>query len=109
MFRYEAWQTPPARIATEFYPAATSIAFTDSIPLMAFALKPVSRWLPEPFQYLGLWLLTCYALQGACGAMLARAFTPHRLPQALTGILLATSPVLLDRVGHAALCSHFLI
>src|SRR5689334_20703176 len=104
MFRHEAWHMPPARIANEFYPVGTSIAFTDSIPLAALLLKPWSRVLPDPLQYLGVWLLACYALQGACGAILARVFTPRPLPQVLAGVLLATSPVLLDRVGHVALC-----
>jgi hypothetical protein len=109
MFRHEAWQFPPARVAGEFHPVGTSIAYTDSVPIAALLLKPWSRWLPDPFQYLGAWLLLCYALQGACGAMVAGCVTPRPLPRILTGGLLATSPVLLDRVGHVALCSHFLI
>jgi Family of unknown function (DUF6311) len=109
MFRHEPWQFPPARLGGEFYPVGTSIAYTDSVPIAALVLKPWSRWLPDPFQYLGAWLLLCYALQGACGAMVAGCVTGRPLPRALTGSLLATSPVLLDRVGHVALCSHFLI
>jgi hypothetical protein len=109
VFRHEGWLVPPGRIASEFYPVGTSIAYTDSLPLVALALKALSAWLPDPFQYLGLWLLVCFALQGACGALIAREADARPLPQILTGALLATSPVLLDRVGHVALCSHFLL
>ena len=109
MFRHEPWAFLPARVAGEFYPVGTSIAYTDSLPLAALILKPWSRWLPDPFQYLGAWLLISYALQGACGAMVAGCVTARPLPRLLAGVMLATSPVLLDRVGHVALCSHFLI
>lgn len=109
MFRHEPWQFPPARVAGEFYPIGTSIAYTDSLPLAALLLKPWSKWLPDPLQYLGAWLVMCYALQGACGAIVAGCVTPRAPPRLLTGVMLATSPVLLDRVGHVALCSHFLI
>jgi uncharacterized protein DUF6311 len=109
VFRHEPWLMPPGRIANEFHPIGTSIAYTDSIPLVALALKPISGWLPDPLQYLGAWLLLCFALQGACGALIARAVGAGPVPQLLTGILLATSPVLLDRVGHVALCSQFLV
>jgi hypothetical protein len=35
---------------------SSSIVYTDSISLMAFLFKPFNAWLPERFQYFGIWL-----------------------------------------------------
>ena len=60
-------------------PLGTSVALTDSLPLLAVPLRAVQSWLPRPFQYIGLWLLACFALQGVAGARLA-ARLASRLP-----------------------------
>jgi hypothetical protein len=109
IFRHESWQWPPGRIVNEMAPVGTSIALTDSIPLAALALKPWARLLPDPFQYFGLWLCLCFALQGAAGAALTACWT-RRLPLRIAGaVLFVLSPVLLDRVGHVGLASHWLL
>ncbi len=108
-FRHEPWQWPPGRIISEFSPVGTSIAYTDSVPIAAFLLKPWSRVLPEPFQYLGLWLLICFALQGAAGAALIGCWTERTELRVAGAVLFVLSPVLLDRVGHVALASHWLL
>lgn len=109
LFRHEPWQWPPGRIVSEFYPVGTSIAYTDSVPLAALLLKPWSRILPDPFQYLGGWLLLCFALQGAVGAALIGCWTERTALRAAGALLFVLSPVLLDRVGHVALASHWLL
>ena len=38
-FRHEPWHWPPGLITSYYAPLGTSIGFTDSIPLAAFALK----------------------------------------------------------------------
>jgi hypothetical protein len=109
IFRHEPWQWPPGRIAGEFYPVGTSIAYTDSVPLAALLLKPFARVLPDPFQYLGGWLLICFALQGAAGAALIGCWTQRTALRVAGALLFVLSPVLLDRVGHVALASHWLL
>jgi hypothetical protein len=85
-FRGEPWHWPPGRIEGYYHaPAGTAVGFTDSIPIAAFLLKPIAGWLPMPFQYLGLWLLLCFALQGAFGVRLARVWTQKPLLQLLGG------------------------
>ena len=109
-FRDEPWSWPPGRIIGYFHaPDGTAIGFTDSIPILAFLLKPFSSLLPDTFQYLGLWLLVCFALQGAFGVLLARIWTPHRALQLLAAALFVLMPVLLIRVGHPSLCAHWLL
>ena len=42
---------------------SSSIVYPDGVPLMALLLKPFNAWLPEHFQYFGIWILICYMLQ----------------------------------------------
>ena len=92
-----------------YAPLGTSIGLTDSIPLAAYALKPFGQWLPADFQYLGLWLLMCFALQGALAARLVGRWAASPWVQFYGGALCVLLPTLLARVGHTALCSHWLI
>ncbi len=108
-FRQESWHVPPGLIAGFYAPAGTSIGFTDSIPLMAFLLRPIEAWLPDTFQYIGLWLLICFTLQGACAAALMARWTRNVAAQALAGALAVLLPTLLARIGHPSLCAHWLL
>lgn len=108
-FRIEPWHWPPGRVLGYHAPLGTSVGLTDSIPLAAYLLKPLSRWLPAEFQYLGLWLLLCFTLQGALGARLVGRFSASAVTQALGGTLFVLLPTLLARVAHAALVAHWLV
>ncbi len=108
-FRSEPWHWPPGTITGYYAPLGTSIGLTDSIPLVAFLLKPLAGVLPQPFQYLGLWVLLCFALQGALGARLVSRWTDAPAAQWLSAALFVLVPTLMTRVGHAALCAHWLI
>lgn len=108
-FRNEPWHWPPGRIDSYFAPAGSAIGFTDSIPLVALLLKPFSAVLPPTFQYLGLWLLVCFVLQGVFGVLITRLWTPNRLLQLLGAACFVLMPTLLIRVGHPSLCAHWLL
>lgn len=108
-FRREPWHWPPGLISTYYAPIGTAIGFTDSIPLVALLLKPVQAWLPATFQYLGAWLLSCFVLQGAFGAWLVSRVTPRTSLQVCGAALFVLTPALLIRLGHPALCSHWLL
>lgn len=108
-FRTEPWQWPPGTIHGYYAPLGTSIGLTDAIPLAAYLLKPFAAWLPQPFQYIGLWWLLCFTLQGALGARLVARATAAPALQVLGAALFVLLPTLLARIGHAALCSHWLV
>ncbi|MCX6550426.1 MAG: DUF6311 domain-containing protein, partial [Acidobacteria bacterium] len=61
------------------------------------------------FQYLGLWLLLCFTLQGALAARLIGRWSASAPVQVLGAALFVLLPTLLTRVGHEALCSHWLV
>ncbi|WP_404813278.1 DUF6311 domain-containing protein [Chlorobium phaeovibrioides] len=63
---------------------ANSIIYSDSIPLLAFAFKPVSSLLPHTFQYFGLWILSCFILQAWFAWKLIGLISEHVLIRALS-------------------------
>ena len=108
-FRHEPWQWPVAGIRGVGHPVGTSIGNTDAIPVAAFPLKAVEALLPEPFQFLGAWLLLCFVLQGVFGALLVGLATPDPRLQVLGAALFVQAPALFNRLGHPALCAHWLL
>lgn len=91
-------------------PAGISIAYTDSIPLMAILCRPIANALGGTFQYFGLFTLCCFALQGGFGALLCSLFA-DRIPKALAGdLLFITSPILYERAfRHTSLGAQWLV
>ena len=93
---------------------ASSIVFTDSIPLAAFVFKPLNVVLPETFQYLGVWIWLCFVLQAYFGVRLLARRVADRSLCGLGAALIVLAPVLGFRLvhqgyGHIALVSHFVI
>ena len=73
-FRGEPWMLPPGASPRYGLDMGSSIVFTDSIPLLAFAFKAIRAVLPSHFQYAGLWMLFCFIAQGLCALLLIRRF-----------------------------------
>jgi hypothetical protein len=109
MYRNSPWAWPLGKITTLIYPNGTSVVFTDSLPLLAIGLKPFAAWLPEPFQYTGLWFVACFTLQGAFGALLARRWTRNPAVILAAAALFLYAPIFLNRLQHATLMAHCLV
>lgn len=107
MFRFGPWQWPIGSTYNLGHPVGTSVGLTDSIPLLAILVKPFSGALPDVVQYFGLWLLLCFVLQGVFGAALVARVTKHSSLRFLGGSIFAVSPLLVHRMGHAALTAHW--
>jgi len=93
---------------------SSSIVFTDSIPIAAFVAKLFGPILPNSFQYLGIWIWTCFVLQAQFGQLLLRRFLGTMSHVWLGTCFLLISPPLTYRLvhqgyGHIALASHWLI
>ncbi|HUF91048.1 MAG TPA: DUF6311 domain-containing protein [Candidatus Limnocylindria bacterium] len=108
-FRREPWQLPLGAYSGYLHPVGSAVALTDSMPWLAFVLKPFSPWLPAAFQYVGPWIALSFVLQGVLGALLMRRFTADPWCRALGGVLIASSPVLLWRTAHETLCAQWLL
>lgn len=92
------------------YPYETSIMYTDSIPIFAIFLKFFNFLLPNQFQYIGLWGLLSYILQGYFSKIILEIFIENQILIFISSLFFVLSPVLLQRMFfHTALASHWLI
>ena len=62
------WQFPPGVIEGLVFPAKTSVAYTDGMPLVALIAKIIASISGRSFQYFGLWGLFCAVMQGGVSA-----------------------------------------
>ncbi len=108
-FRRAPWALPVGALSNYAWPVGGTVAMTDANPWLAVAGKLLSPLLPETFQYVGLWLALCFALQGWVGARLVGLASSAPEHRALGGALVALSPALAWRVAHDTLCAHFVL
>ena len=93
---------------------ASSIMYTDSVPLIAIPLKYVSFLLPNEFQYFGIWILAALILQSWFAWKIISRFISNTA-LALFGVVLFTNaPILIYRMvhegsGHIGFIGQFLI
>ena len=105
-FRNEPWYFPLGTIKDFVYPVSTNIGFTDSIPLLAIPLKLLSPFLPDDFQYIGLWLFLCYVMTAFYSLKIFRLYAVKPAPAILATLIITANPVLWFRAMHPALCAH---
>lgn len=109
-YRDAPWTNPVGLNPLFGMEMASSIVYSDSIPLFAIFFKIFAAYLPENFQYFGFWVLTCFVLQAWFGFRLARLMTPDVLLRSLICVFFVLAPPMLFRLGgHLALAGHFLI
>lgn len=111
-YRHEhRWTLPLAWTGRIGYPIGASIAFLESIPLVAVLLRPLSDILPEPFQYLGLYATLCFVLQAYFGLKLCSRLFGGHIGYTLIGcaFFLLSPPLTWLLFGHFPHLSHWLI
>lgn len=108
-FREEPINFPLGKIENYNYPSGTMVGYTDSIPIMAYLCKLFSFLLPEPFQYLGFWLLISHLLTGYFANKIIEIYSTNKLLNLLISLFIAFNPVILYRDMHPALTAHWLI
>lgn len=109
-YRHAPWAWPLG--ANPAYGAGlhSSIYYSDSIPLLALLFKPLSEWLPEPFQYFGLWVLACFVLQAVFAWRLLGLAEARPLDKLLGTVFFVLAPPMLNRLGgHMALVGQWMI
>lgn len=109
-FKNSPWSFPVGLNPSFGLDISNSIVFSDSIPLLAFLFKPFSTLFPGNFQYLGIWTLVCFILQGFFALKLLGLITNSRILILFALPFFVFSPIMLNRIGmHAALVGHFVI
>jgi hypothetical protein len=109
LYRSGPWTLPLGASPLLIWPVGSSIGLTDAIPLVGVPLKLIEGLLPASFQFIGLWLVLSFALQGVFGALIMQIATPRPLLQLLGALLIILSPPLIFRILHAALTAHWLV
>ncbi|HEY5799856.1 MAG TPA: DUF6311 domain-containing protein, partial [Burkholderiaceae bacterium] len=105
-------QLPPGANPAYGEQLASSIVYTDSIPLLALPLRLFDGVLPAQFQYMGLWMLACFVLQALFAWKLLEPYAAGRRGSVLlpATALLVLAPIMLTRLyGHEALAGQWLI
>lgn len=89
---------------------ASSIVFSDSIPLFALFFKLWRGVLPTDFQYFGIWIALCFTLQSVFAWRILSLYTSDTTQRAIGCALLCLTPAMLWRLlGHEALVGHWLL
>lgn len=104
LFRNSHWTFPLGLADTIAAPDGTIISYTDSIPWVSIFFKLLRGVLPATFQWFGWYVLACFALQGAAGALLAlrRGSLPFAV---LGGALFACLPTLWEPQSRRQHCA----
>jgi len=88
----------------------SSVVFTDSVSLMSILFKPFSAFLPDAFQYSGLWILICIVLQSYFAWKLLSIFTQDKWLPIIGSVFFAIAPPMLWRLQyHYALFAHWVL
>jgi hypothetical protein len=109
-FQATGWTWPLLLTPNLAWPHGTSIAMTDSNPLISLIAKVVAKMRGEPINLFGIWLATCWILQPVAAVYALRGFHCRALETAIAAAILAVLfPALLARVSHINLMGHFLL
>ena len=91
---------------------SSTMAFDGQIPLFSLIFHPFESFLPIRFQYLGIYLLICFALNYYSSKLIFRELNFNPLNSSLASIVLSTSPLILNRYvenTHYTLTSAFFL
>ena len=110
LYRNSGWHFPIGLCDNSMYPEMASVVYTDSIPLFCLVFKLISPILPKSFQFIGLYGLLCYMLQGGFAKLLLRKYIKSEVACSLGSLLFIINISFIQRIFlHTALGSHFLI
>ena len=101
----------PITAIPKYVAGSNMIIPTENAVSNIFA-KIIGIFVPGSFQFVGLWIVLCFALQGYFGAKLLGRFVDSRSSIVFGSLFFVLSPALLYRIGvmnHYALGSHWMI
>ncbi|MEO6600853.1 MAG: DUF6311 domain-containing protein, partial [Polyangiaceae bacterium] len=109
-YRFSPWGWPLGVSPRYGAEISSSIAFIDNVPLFEIPFKVLSPWLPDPFQYFGLWILCCFVLQAWFAYLLVSLIT--EVPWARVcgaGLFVFAPPFLFRLEGHYQMVGQWLL
>ena len=84
---------------------------TAGIVLLGLPLKIMSPLLPESFQYVGLWTLANFGLQGYFAERVFSRLGLHEFERVLGAVSILVAPIFIFRIGmtHLDLSAHWIV
>lgn len=109
-FRDSEWSWPLGLIDDLTYPSKVSIVYTDSLPLVAIILKLFNGILPDTFQYMGIYILLIYVLQGGLSSLIMYKLTNNKFVSVVASILMTCSSIMLIKcIVQVGIASNYMI
>ena len=109
-FRKTPWGIPLAENPRVGEELSGSIIHSGGIPLFEIPLKGINAFLPETFQYFGIWTLFCFVAQAIAGWKISGLIFKSSVVRHMVAIALLFSPIFLNRVNwHQGLIAQFFI
>lgn len=109
-FRKTPWGLPLAENPRVGEELSGSIIHSGGIPLFEIPLKGINSFLPETFQYFGIWTLFCFVGQSIAGWKVSGLVFKNSTLRHMVVISLLFSPIFLARINlHHGLIAQFLI
>ena len=103
-------QWPPGKSPNLGPTGGSGVALTDSLPLFALIFKPLTFWFDQPFQYFGIWVLTCFVLQAIFAWKLLTLWVKRWEHAALGTYFFCFAPIFIDRISvHLALAGQWVL
>ncbi len=99
-FRNTPWTFPIGLTDGLCCDGKVSCMYSDSIPLFGLIFKILSPLLPENFQFLGLWGVICFALNGGFGASLLYRIKPDIIFTSVGSLFYSAFPPSINRITH---------
>ncbi len=104
------WMFPIGLSDQLAYPIKTSVIFTDSIPILAIPLKLFGMFLPDNFQYFGVFGLLSMGFQGYFAVKIFNIWKIDWRITLIGSVFLITAPIMLYRMfKHTSLGAQWII
>ena len=109
-FRSGGWSIPLGSNPRFGELTSNSIAYSDSLPILALPFKLIEGYLPSEFQYFGIWLLISCVMFTYFVMKILILYKLKRSEIYLGCALISFSPIMLSRINiHFALAGQFLL
>lgn len=109
-YRASDWFWPVGLMENAAYPSLTPILYIDSVPLFDLVFKILAPFLPETFQFFGIWGLACFALAGGVGGCIIYSLTENLPGAILSSAFFSLTTFAIQRLyTHTALAANWVI
>ena len=105
-FQNDVWRFPLGSNPNYGDEIASSIVYTDSIPILAFIFKLFRSFIPENFQYFSLWYFLCFYFQLYFSFKILKKYTKSDLYSLIGSIFFIITPIFIFKInwhGSAAM------